>query len=758
MRYRYLGALTAALITLGLVLGAYTVTPALRRAVGAQDALIFRNFHQLETAGSFTYRWSKGDGSATAPLATNPEIVAPVGTSAITLSQVGQPRQGLLSMTLWMPAEQPATPLTISAGQQPLLTLSLSGRRTVELLVPQQALAGGEPRFALSSPTWSPPNDPRPLGVGIESLHWRGAGWTLPPVRQLWALPGLALALALLLQRLGRSTGVATLIGVVVGGGLALAAALRPLEVAPFTHRLLLMVLLAHAALLLWTALYPDGSRAEPERWWTLPTRVGPVPLLILLGIGYWMLLLYQRALCAETVTSVCPRPGTQIIGSIALLALLGLAALLALQPRLRLARGWQLALIVLALSGVAEAGYAATFAFRRSGPDFFILWRAAYDFNLGRSLYKIDDVLANHFGHVFKVPPFYGMLFLPIAEATDPEYNLALAAHRGLNIVLYLTTGGLLAALLRREGLRRWGWPVALGAVGVIMGLMQPPFDTIAYGQIDIMLLLLLTAALLGLRGQRSWLVGLAIALGALFKLYPLVLLGFLFVRREWRAIGWTGAWLVLLNGIAVGLMGWQNHVVYVTQVLPNIGGGTSWVENQTINGFLSRLLTGTMQTDPVRDPLINLVTYACFGLVAGVSLLLALVRSERQSSLFALQFSLFAVVMVLAVPAAWMHYATITILTLVALVWYAADQPLPLGKAALIALAFALIAYGNQWSFFNGTRNPGLPALALSYKFYGLLVLWSLVVTLLWQAWTLRRAAARPQTSGPLVAEPLS
>lgn len=745
----------AALITLGLLLGVYRVTPAVSRTVGAQDALIFRNFHQIETAGSFTYRWSKGDGSATAPLASNPQVVAPVGISTITLPQIGQPRQGLLSLTLWMPAEQPATPLTFSAAEQPLLTLSLSGRRTVELLVPQQALAGGEPRFELSSPTWSPPNDPRPLGVGVEMLEWRSAGWTLPPVRQLWVLPGLAFALALLLQRIGRSVRIAMLSATLVGGGLALAAALRPLEVAPFTHRLLLLVVLAHAALLLWTALYPDGSRADAQRWWQLPGRVGPVPLLILLGVAYWMLLLYQRALCTETVTSVCPRPGTQIIGSIALGALLALAALLALQPRLRLAHGWRLALVLLALSGLAEAGYAATFAFRRSGPDFFILWRAAYDFNLGRSLYKIDDVLANHFGHVFKVPPFYGMLFLPIAEATDPQYNLALAAHRALNIVLYLTTGGLLASLLHAQGSRRSGWLVALGTIGVIMGLMQPPFDTIAYGQIDIMLLLLLTAALLGLRSERGWLIGLAIALGALFKLYPLLLLGFLFVRREWRAIGWSAAWLLLFNGIAIGVMGWQNHVVYVTQVLPNIGGGTSWVENQTINGFLSRLLTGTMQTDPVRDPLINLLTYACFGLVAGISLLLALVRSDRQSSLFALQFSLFAVVMVLAVPAAWMHYATITILTLVVLVWYAAEQPFTLGKASLIALAFALIAYGNQWSFFNGTRNPGLPALALSYKFYGLLVLWSLVVTLLWQAWALRRTAVQPQTSGRLVAE---
>lgn len=750
MRYRYLGALIAALISLGLLLGAYSLTPALSRTVGTQDALIFRNFHQIETAGTFTYRWSKGDGSATAPLASNPEISAPVGISAVTLPEVGQPRQALLGMTLWMPAERQPALVTLSAADQPILTAALSGRRTIKLLLPRRTLSGGDPRLTLSSPTWSPPNDPRPLGVGIERVEWTPTGWTLPPTQQLWILPGLALALTLLLQRLGRAQLFAATTATLVSGALALAAALRPLEAAPFTHRLLLMVVLAHIALVLWAALRPNGTEAERQRWWHLPQRVGPVPLLILVGVSYWMLLIYQRVLCAETTANVCPRPGTQIIGVITLAALLVLTALLALRPQQRLSSGW-LVLIVLALGGVAEAAYAATFAFRRSGPDFFILWRAAYDFNLDRPLYKINDVLANHFGHVFKVPPFYGMLFLPVAEATDAQYNVALAAHRGLNIVLYLTTGGLLARLLQP----RLGLVAALGTIGVIMGLMQPPFDTIAYGQIDIVLLLLLTVALLSLRSRRDWLVGLAIALGALFKLYPLMLLGFLLVRREWKAIGWSVAWLVLLNGIAVGVMGWQNHVVYVTQVLPNIGGGTSWVENQTINGFLSRLLTGTMQTDPVRDPLINLLTYGCFALVAGTSLLLAFVPSDRRSSLFALQFSLFAVVMVLAVPAAWMHYSTITILTFVALVWYAADQPFTLGRAALIALAFALIGYGNQWSFFDGTRNPGLPALALSYKFYGLLVLWVVLVALLWQAWAMRRATVRALPSGRFAAE---
>ncbi|MBA3947430.1 MAG: DUF2029 domain-containing protein, partial [Herpetosiphonaceae bacterium] len=498
-------------------------------------------------------------------------------------------------------------------------------------------------------------------------------------------------------------------------------------EIAPYTHRLLLIVVLAHLGLGIWAALLRSGSR-----WWHLPAQIEPVGFLVLLGLAYWLMLPYHAMLGAEMGSVVGPRPGTEVIGSTVWILLLPLAVLPMLSQRVRR----QLTIGVLVLSGVAEAIYAAAFAFRRSGPDFFILWRAAYDFHLGRPLYKMSDVLANHYGHVFKVPPFYGMLFLPFATSND---IVVLAFHRGLNVILYLITAVLLVQLLRL----RLPWSVAVGIVGVVMGLMQPPFDTIAYGQIDIALLLLLTIALLALRSQRPWLSGVTIALGTLFKLYPALLLGFLFVRREWKAFAWTLVWLVLFNAVAIGVMGWQSHVTYVTQVLPNIGGGTSWVENQTINGFLSRLLTGTMRTDPIHDRTLDLLTYGIFTLVAGTSLLLAMIKLERRSSSFAVQMSIFTVVMVMVIPAAWMHYQTITILAFVALAWHAADHSFTPGKAVLIAIAFALIAYGNQWSFFTGTRNPGLPALALSYKCYGLVILWGIMSYTIWQAAAISRRA---------------
>jgi hypothetical protein len=94
-------------------------------------------------------------------------------------------------------------------------------------------------------------------------------------------------------------------------------------------------------------------------------------------------------------------------------------------------------------------------------------------------------------------------------------------------------------------------------------------------------------------------------------------------------------------------------------------------------------------------------------------------------------LQFGVFTILMVLTVPAAWMHYQTIVILPMFALLLLAhARGGLPRWQAALLAAAYALIAYGNQWSFYDGTIMGLLTVLGVSYKFYGLLLLLAVVI----------------------------
>jgi len=625
--------------------------------------------------------------------------------------QVGRGDGGVLELLVHTPEDRPAVPLSLSAGGRTLAVADVQGRRTVSVTVPRSALAGGDVRVALTSPAWTRGGkDVRARGVAVERVGWHPSAWMLPPARQLWLLPAVAAALSLLLLRIGSTSHAARIAPAAIGGLLALAAAWRPLEVAPFTHRLLIAAVLAHAALLLWAALV----RTPGGRWWNVPREVAPPALVLLMAISYWTFVAYHLALCYET-RRLCPTLATAIAG---LTVLGGLVAAAGLGPP----RRTPIALALVTAGGVVQAAAAAVLAFRRPAVDFATLWTSARDFSLGGPLYQPAAVAANHFGAVFKVPPFYGMLLLPF---TRFELPTALLLDRVLDVALYLAGAAILALWMRP----RLGGRVAAAAVAVVLGLMQPAFDTIAYGQIDIVLLGLMTLALLALSAGRPGAVGLAVALATLLKLYPLVLVLFLAARREWKAVAWTAGWLVALVGVAVAVMGWPSHVVYAVEVLPRIGGGTGWVENQTVNGFLCRLLAGARRPEPVHDRLVDLLTWTAFALVASASTLIAARRAEPRSSAAALAFGAFLVVMVLAVPAAWIHYETVTVLTFLLVVDGAAERPFSSGLASAVALAFGLVAYGNQWTFHDGSPRPGLTALGLSREFYGLGLLWAAV-----------------------------
>lgn len=83
----------------------------------------------------------------------------------------------------------------------------------------------------------------------------------------------------------------------------------------------------------------------------------------------------------------------------------------------------------------------------------------------------------------------------------------------------------------------------------------------------------------------------------------------------------------------------------------------------------------------------------------------------------------------MVLTVPAAWMHYEALLIVPFASLLLHLHDRQVTLSYAALLALSFGLIAFGNQWSYYDGTVMGILTILGISYKLYGMLILGALL-----------------------------
>lgn len=717
-RIAVLMPLIGVVIALVLMSLAYALAWPITIPIGERDARFALNFNAPERDGTVVFRWTTGGSTLALPR-------PPANLPAILRLRLLNGR----------PGDQPIPRVVLAADGRVLTTFDLPDTRvrTYGLLLPPAERADWSLRIGIQSDSILLSADPRPLGV-------RTLAASLKPVEgvaraPLWLL-GWAAALSLGVYALARLLGahrLAALAAVALLSALpALGVAFVPLDFLPFTQRLVALPWLGVLGILLARALSapPEASlKAHYRQLFHVlhPVRGGDLP--IYLAVAWWMLPLFQLIMLADGA-SVGLAPETLGIGGalvvVLTLVVLGTWAQYRGQDRFRAVLA-QRALAVLALAALAHAIYAISYAFTRSGPDFWILFKGARDWARGGSMYDLQEILTNHFGHVFKVPPFYGMLFLPFVFQ---DGLTVLFYHRVLNTLLVTLT-----ALI---WLRMWNLPWFWGAaMALILLNARPVADTMAYGQIDLMLLFLLTLALWALRERRDVLAGILIAIGTLFKIYPVLLLGFVFFKRRWGGLIGFAIGMLACNGLAIAVVGWEMHRFYLLHVVPNIGGATAWVENQTIAGFIARLIEPPGNASIFENRILALLANAIGAAIILLACVVALRPADSRSPLFALQYGQFLLLMVLVVPAAWMHYETLLFVPFAALLLHERERLISPGHAAALALSFALIAYGNQWSFYNGTVMGMLTTLGVSYKFYGMLLLGGILAHTLWVGW---------------------
>ncbi len=729
-----LRALLAAAIALALLWAAYAVIWPLTIDVGGNDHRFARGFHEPEQLHGRSMRWTDEDSTLRLPR-------PPAGASSVlelALLDSRPERSGPLVVRLMVDNAEVTS--LVWQGYYP---------RKYRVLLPARLSASGVVEARLQSDAPLIVSDGRHLGVVVFDatiIPQRGAFMPVPWLA-LCALGIGAFTYATL--RLAGAGSRLALASVAAGTALiALGVAARPLEVLPYLGHFTAVAAIACLGVFIVRLIVPLApvDRGRPAGSGSRLLVAGEHAAFVL-AIAYWMAVLYQRFMVWDGATALGPSPWTVGVG-VALAGALGLGWPLWwvlrgrwLPPGEGRTRGARIALVVLAGAAGAHLGWSLWYAFTRQAPDFWILFRGARAWVNGGSLYDLEAVATNHFGHVFKVPPFYGMFFVPLVRAFDGQS--VLVAHRVMNVALIMAT-----ALL---WLRMWRLSlISLSAAAVLIVFnFRPLADTIAFGQIDLVLLFVLTAALWALRDGRDGLAGALVALGALFKLYPVVLLAFFVLKRRWAGLWGFALGMLLFNGIAVAVMGWEMHRVYLFDVLPKIGGTTAWVENQTLSGFVARLAASPMSATIFQDQTLRLLGTALSASVVLAVFALALIPADRRSPAFALQYGLFLLLMVLCVPAAWMHYETLLVIPFAALLLHLWGRQAPLGYLLALGLSFALIAYGNQWSFFNGTVTGVLSLLGISYKLYGMLLLGALSGAALLAARRPARSARRPRAA---------
>jgi len=182
--------------------------------------------------------------------------------------------------------------------------------------------------------------------------------------------------------------------------------------------------------------------------------------------------------------------------------------------------------------------------------------------------------------------------------------------------------------------------------------------------GQAQTFINLLFPIALYAFLRERQVLSGVAIGLICLIK--PQLSLMFIWglVRRNWRFL--LGLSIPVIIGLAISILryGWENHLEYL-QVLSYISRyGEAFYPNQSINGFLNRLLFigNSLKWDPHNYPpynvFVHLGTIVSSVALVGSAILITARRPSNSGNVASLEFSIAVLSFTIASPIAWEHH----------------------------------------------------------------------------------------------------
>jgi hypothetical protein len=276
---------------------------------------------------------------------------------------------------------------------------------------------------------------------------------------------------------------------------------------------------------------------------------------------------------------------------------------------------------------------------------------------------------------------PLTAVLLMPIAGLSLDDAQFVLVAVNNLLLI-----GGVALMVIALKPTKL----VTLAAF-VIFATFEPMFDSLRLGQVDGLIVFSLALAFLAHRRSMPWLSGAALAVPAMLKVSPAIVVGYFVWRREWRVVAGAALAGVALLAVSIGVAGWQNHVTFVQETLPRLSKGSTFYDNVSLGGALARAHFGESSwyyEDEVPDWPLGLRLGSL--LLAGTIVVGGYVLARRDAEA---GFMLSTVAAVLVAPIAWSFYPTWLIPSLLFLVHrYEVRRAWP--RLALLAVLYPLLA----------------------------------------------------------------
>jgi Glycosyltransferase family 87 len=359
----------------------------------------------------------------------------------------------------------------------------------------------------------------------------------------------------------------------------------------------------------------------------------------------------------------------------------------LAMRQPAVLAAVWICALLML-------AGTASKMPAQWHGRDFSNYYESAWALRSGIDPYStnltpIGAQLGLETGgllHASETPPFL-LCFEPLTKLPPRSaYWIWIAINfSALAIAMYLL-------LAHRRGLSgRTAWLLA----GLIL-MSAPVAQNFYWGQSQLIVLALMAGTMRAMERDRDGAAGLLIAIAALLRAYPLLIVGYFVFRRKWRAVAFATAGIAAGAFLTVAALGLAQTVSFIH--------AASWltdnylvsrVDNLSLGPFVSRTfwaLTGTTlgsSTDSMRRSAIAFAD----AVVLGITIRATMADANRDDPDWRV-YSLWIAASLMLTPVAWHHYLVLLAIPFVQMIASASEERSSSRSIWMAALSYLLSA----------------------------------------------------------------
>jgi alpha-1,2-mannosyltransferase len=274
------------------------------------------------------------------------------------------------------------------------------------------------------------------------------------------------------------------------------------------------------------------------------------------------------------------------------------------------------------------------------------------------------------HFTYTPEAAGFFALvsfISVPVVKGLVTVANIL-----SLLAVLWITAG----ALPRWQTRSRLAVTLGVGAVAL---WLEPVRQTLSFGQVNLLLMVLIVADLC-LPDSRRW-KGVGVGLAAGFKLTPLIFIPYLLLTRRFRAAAVATGTFALTVALSFVFLPTASEQFWLDGVFINAHrvGNVAYVGNQSLYGALVRLAGSPAAARPYQ-----LVAVAVVG---ALGLMIAAWASRRGEEM--LGILLCALTGLLVSPVSWSHH-WVWVAPMVIVLIDLATRPLPAPQARRSRLGF--------------------------------------------------------------------